>query len=177
MPVVMGVTATRRRAAIMRARLWVALVIILPSCGQLDRSGTSTDIADGSHAVALTIGHRSEWRVLWLEGTTDLPNGAYVNYRVTHDIARTVPASDWPAANLVEAGRSAVQDGAYWAKINTLRWPAGTVRVLVQFPFPPQPPEVDARYGQFGEHLTGELVTVRHGMKAIEVEYEFEHSP
>jgi hypothetical protein len=49
--------------------------------------------------------------------------------------------------------------------------------VLVQFPLLPQPPNIDARYGEFGEHLTGENVTDLGGMKALEIETRFEHRP
>ena len=129
----------------------------------------------GSEAVALTVQPRSEWRVLWLEGETDLPDGAYVNYRVTHEMARAAPAEDWPAGNLVESGRAAVQDGEYWTRVNTLNWPTGSVTVRVQFPLPPQSPAVIERYGAFGERLTGGNVTVLNGMKAVEVEATFEH--
>ena len=130
---------------------------------------------DGTERVQLVVDHRSEWRVLWIEGSTDLPDGAYVNYRVTHELAERVPPEEWPAANLMVAGRSAVQEGAYWARVNTLNWPNGEVRILVQFPLPSQPPEVDERYGAFGEHLTGDNVTDLGGMKAVEVEHTFEH--
>lgn len=137
-------------------------------------AGTSGPPAE---AVELTVTHRSEWRVLWLEGETNLPDGAHLNYRVTHEAASTIPVADWPATNLMETGRSAVADGTYWARINTFNWPRGNVRVVVQFPLPPQPPEVVARYGELGERLGGEHVTEIGGSKAIEIEHTFEHRP
>ena len=158
-------------------RQWpIGLLLAMTACGPLDQSDSAA-LPDGTETVELTVGHRSEWRVLWVEGETDLPDGSYVNYRVTHDLARTSSPDAWPATNLVESGRSTIRDGTYWARVNTLNWPAGTVRVLVQFPFPPQPPEVVARYGEFGEHLTGDNVTERQGIRAIEVEHTFEHRP
>ena len=139
-------------------------------------SGSATDPIDaGTEPVLLTVETRSEWRALWIEGDTDLPDGALVNYRATHELARSTPTEDWPATNLIDSGRATVQAGHYWTRINTLNWPAGEVVVLVQFPLPPQPPDVDARYGEFGEHLTGENVTDLGGMKALEVEARFEH--
>ncbi len=158
-------------------RLTMTLIIPLMACGPLTQSGSEPEPNSGSETVQLTIGHRSEWRELWLEGETNLPNGAYVNYRVTHDLARTAQVKDWPAKNLMEVGRSAVLDGTYWARINTLRWPAGQVTVLVQFPLPPQSPEIVQRYGEFGEHMAGEHVTMRHGIKALEVTHTFDHRP
>ena len=153
------------------------LVLLATGCAAAG-SGSATDPTDsGTEPVLLTVETRSEWRVLWIEGETDLPDGALVNYRATHALARTAPTEEWPATNLIESGRATVQGGQYWAQINTLNWPAGDVTVLVQFPLPPQPPDVDTRYGEFGEHLTGENVTDLGGMKAIEVESRFEHRP
>ena len=130
---------------------------------------------NGTEAVQLVVNHRSEWRVLWLEGITDLPDGAYVNYRVTHEMAEKMPSEEWPAENLMTVGRAAVEKSAYWARVNTLNWPSGEVRIHIQFPLPPQPPEVDERYGAFGEHLTGDNVVDLGGMKAIEIEHVFDH--
>ena len=129
----------------------------------------------GGGTVQLSVSHRSEWRELWVEGTTDLPDGAHLNYQVTHELAETAPADEWPAANLMETGRAAVEQGQFWTRINTFNWPAGRVRILVQFPLPPQPPKVDARFGALGEHLSGDNVTNLGGMKAVEVEHVFDH--
>ena len=149
-----------------------ATVLAVAACGLAacaDRGGPPAD------PVELTVRHRSEWRALWLEGETNLPDGAHLNYRVTHEAANTIPVAEWPATNLMDAGRSAVKEGAYWARINTFNWPAGTVRVVVQFPLPPQPPEVIERYGELGERLSGEHVIDVGGTKAIQLEHVFEH--
>jgi len=138
-------------------------------------TGSATDT--GTESVMLTVETRSEWRVLWIEGDTDLPDGALVNYRATHELSRSAPPEEWPAINLIDSGQSTVQGGHYWTRINTLNWPSGEVVVLVQFPLLPQPPNIDARYGEFGEHLTGENVTDLGGMKALEIETRFEHRP
>ena len=151
---------------------WAVLTVLVAGCAP----ASDSDATGGAErTVALTIRHRSEWRVLWVEGDTDLPDGAYVNYRVTHALARTAPVEEWPAQNLIASGRAAVQNGEYWARVNTLNWPAGSVSVLVQFPLPPQPPEIIEHYGAFGEHLTGENVSVMNGMKAVQVEHTLEH--
>ena len=149
------------------------LALALGSCVQ---PGTgNTTVPSGMETVALAVDHRSEWRVLWIEGETDLPNGAEVSYRVTHNVARSAPAEEWPAQNMIESGRSSVKDGQYWSRINTLNWPAGEVKIVVQFPLPPQPSEVTSRYGEFGEHLTGDNVTDFGGIKTVEVTHVFEH--
>ena len=159
-----------------RVRLAVALLAMFSiACGTRDVSNRTKLPQQGTEAVELTVGHRSEWRVLWLEGQTDLPNGAFINYRVIHEVGETLPEEEWPAANLIKEGRASVRDGTYWAKINTLNWPSGQVRVLVQFPLPPQPPEVEERFGILGEHLTGDNVMVLDGMKALEIEHTLKH--
>jgi len=114
---------------------------------------------------------------LWIEGETDLPDGAVVTYHVTHALARAASTEDWPARNLIEAGRATVQGGRYQARVNTLNWPPGEVEAMVQFPLPPQPPDVSARYGEFGEQLTGDNVSRMAGVKAVEVTHTFEHQP
>ena len=148
------------------------LTLLVAGCAATD-SDSGHD--SGTEVVLLTVETRSEWRVLWVEGETDLPDGALVNYSATHALARSTPSEDWPTTNLIDAGRATVQGGHYWARVNTINWPEGEVEVLVQFPLPPQPQEVDARYGEFGEHLTGKNVIDLGGMKAIEIEHSFQH--
>ncbi|MCY4075509.1 MAG: hypothetical protein OXH04_08800 [Acidobacteria bacterium] len=142
-----------------------------PACGPADPAPG----AAGTETVRLEVSHRSEWRQLWIEGATDLPDGASVNYEVVHELAERAPADEWPAANLQSAGRAAVRDGQYWTRINTFNWPPGAVRIRVQFPLPPQPPDVEARYGALGERLTGDNVIELAGTRAIEVEHTFDH--
>ena len=89
--------------------------------------------------VALSVDHRTEWRALWIEGSTDLPDGALVAYRVTHELAVTAPADEWPARNLIDAGKAAVQDGKYWTRLNTSNWTQGEVLICIQFTSTPQP--------------------------------------
>ena len=161
----------------MVTRMPVSLLALLVTGCAAAGSGSGNDPTNlGTEAVLLTVETRSEWRVLWVEGETDLPDGALVNYSATHALARSTPPGDWPATNLIDSGRATVQGGHYWAKVNTINWPEGEVEVLVQFPLPPQPQEIDARYGEFGEYLTGKNVIDLGGMKAIEIEHSFQHT-
>ena len=152
----------------------VIFVAVAVAVGCSEPEGATID-RDGSETVSLSLEHRSEWRQLWIQGTTDLPDGAFLNYSVTHELAASSPPDQWPATNLLESGRATVKDGQFWSTVNTLNWPNGNVRVLVQFPFPPQPSPIESQYGPLGEHLTGENVTTLAGMKAVEVEHQFEH--
>ena len=135
-----------------------------------DPGGEST----GGEAVALVVDHRSRWRELRLEGTTDLPDGAVVSYRVTHALAEELPPSEWPAQNLIADGTAVVQENQYWARLNTTYWPVGAVRVQVRFPIAPQPTAVSGRYGAFGEHLTGDNVTILGASKVVTAEHTLE---
>ena len=146
-----------------------------PTAGCGTSGGRASDPAAGTETVRLDIEHRSEWRQLWIEGSTDLPDGAFVDYQVAHEAGDTTPAAEWPATNLIESGRATVTEGQFWTRINTFNWPRGSVRVVVQFPVPPQPPEIDARYGSFGERLTGDNVVSVAGARVVEVEHAFDH--
>ena len=140
-------------------------------------SNLSSALDQGTQSVSLQISHRTEWRTLWIEGKTDLPDGAYVNIRIIHELGQTTPMDTWPASNLMDNARSTVKDGTFWTKINTIRWPAGSVTVSAQFPSPPQAPEITKRYGEFGEHMAGMNVISQNGMKAVNVEEIFNFRP
>ena len=159
--------------------LGLPFLLILLATGPVAGCGAAGDAASdgasGMEAVQLVVEHRSEWRQLWIEGTTDLPDGAFVDYQVAHEMSDTTPADEWPATNLIESGRASVAQGHFWTRINTFNWPRGSVRIVVQFPLPPQPPDVDARYGAFGERLAGDNVVTVAGARVVEVEHVFDH--
>ena len=168
-------TDRRRALRLAVASVMAGLGIACGPSGGSDGAPDAARAGAGTETVRLEVTHRSEWRQLWLEGVTDLPDGAHVDYQVVHELGERAPAAEWPAGNLISSGRAAVRDGQYWTRINTFNWPPGAVRVVVQFPLPPQPPEVEARYGEFGEHLTGDNVIELAGTKAVEVEHAFDH--
>ena len=161
----------------MRLAAAATLAVAGVGCGPSGALDGAPDASPGAagETVRLEVTHRSEWRQLWIEGETDLPDGAHVNYHVVHELGERAPADEWPAANLISSGRAGVRDGQYWTRINTFNWPPGAVRIRVQFPLPPQPPEVEARYGALGERLTGDNVIELAGTRAIEVEHTFDH--
>ena len=69
------------------AVLWV---FITAGCGAANENELES-VSNGTETVTLSVDHRSEWRKLWIEGTTDLPDGAFVNYSVTHELGETTP--------------------------------------------------------------------------------------
>ena len=93
-----------------------------------------SDASTGTETVRLDVEHRSEWRELWIEGSTDLPDGAFVDYQVAHAMSDTTPAEDWPATNLIESGRATVTEGQFWARINTSTGPAAACASWCSFP-------------------------------------------
>ncbi len=161
-----------RQAGVVMLTSWI---LSISGCGP----ATGDDAAPPSgssrgETVVLAVDHRSRWRELRIEGTTDLPDGAVVSYHVAHALADELPPSEWPAQNLIADGTAVVQERRYWARLNTTYWPAGDVRVQVQFPVAPQPAAVDGRYGEFGEHLTGDNVTTLGASKVVTAEHTLE---
>ena len=151
---------------------WVLSVV---GCGPATGRDTGWGSgSSGAETVVLTVDHRSRWRELRIEGTTDLPDGAVVSYHVAHALSSELPPSEWPAQNLIADGTAVVQESRYWARLNTTYWPAGDVRVQVQFPVAPQPAAVGERYGGFGEHLTGDNVMILGASKVVTAEHTLE---
>ncbi len=158
-----------RRAGVLLLATWV---LSIGACGPGRGSGTDpVNGSSGGETVALTVDHRSRWRELRIEGTTDLLDGAVVSYTVNHASAAELQQGEWPAKNLIADGTAVVQESRYWARLNTTYWPAGAVRVRVQFPVAPQPAAVGERYGEFGEHLTGDNVTIVGASKVVTAEH------
>lgn len=158
----------------LRASVLPSILVGLAACTPTDEQTSGNRAGE---TVALSVDYRTEWRALWIEGSTDLPDGALVAYRVTHELTATAPVDEWPARNLIDAGKAAVQGGRYWTRLNTSYWPPGEVRILIQFPVPPQPDFVVERYGEFGETLSGDNVTTLGGMRMIEIEETFQFRP
>ena len=155
-----------------------AAVALLAGCAQVP-AGEGVDDATaagsgGTETVLLAVGHQTRWRDLRIEGETDLPDGAVVTWQVTHALANELPRGEWPAQNLLSDGTAVVQDGVYWTRLNTTYWTPGRVDVRVQFPVAPQPDPVRLRYGEFGEHLTGENVTSLGGSRVVTAEHAFD---
>ncbi len=150
--------------------LWAGCTPAPAGEGLADAPGAGS----GTETVALAVGHETRWRQLRIEGETDLPDGAVVTWQVTHALANELPRGDWPAQNLLADGEAVVQDGVYWTRINTTYWTPGRVDVRVQFPVAPQPDPVRLRFGEFGEHLTGENVASLGGSRVVTAEHAFD---
>lgn len=92
---------------------------------------------------------------LTVTGTTSLENGAILLYEVFPETEET---------NLVR-GRTTVRNGRFAETIDVGNLSGRDLRVRLIFQvaleYDPQPPEVIERFGVFGQHMTGELVTER----------------
>ena len=78
------------RTMVMRALILTTLAVLtLTACSQ-----NHSDENTSGEEVLLTVEHRSEWRQLWIEGATDLPDGAFVNFSVEHEIGRSTPSDE-----------------------------------------------------------------------------------
>ena len=150
----------------------VGIVPLWLACTPTSTRNDKTELS-GIETIRLEVGHRTRWRELRIEGTTDLPDGAVVTYQVTHAAASEFAPSEWPAQNLIDDGTAVVHAGEYWARLNTTYWPEGTVDVIVQFPVSPQPEAIRLQYGDFGEQLTGANVTTFGASKVVTVEHTF----
>lgn len=92
---------------------------------------------------------------LTVTGTTSLENGAILLYEVFSETEETNLAT----------GRTTVRNGRFAETIDVGDLAGRHLRVRLIFQVAlehdPQPPEVIERYGVFGQHMTGELVTER----------------
>ena len=154
--------------------LIAVLCCTVAACAEPSIDGALTPEPSGTEPVVLTVAPTSAWRELHIDGTTDLPDGAVLSYRVTHAVANELPPSEWPAQNLMSDGTAVVLDGQYGARLNTTYWPKGSVRVEVQFPIATQPTDISTRYGAFGEALMGDNVTVLGSSKVVTAADTFE---
>ena len=117
----------------------------------------------GQHEPHLLIESHLVNGELVVQGTTDLPDGALLQYNVWH--ARDDIEGDY--------GELSVSDGRFDFKTDVSRWPAGEVKVQVAFsagPFQPEP--VIAEFGVHGEKLGGPHVEDDSGrptMKVLEI--------
>ena len=86
-------TPVRMRASI------AVLCCAVAACAGPGTDGAVPPEPGGTETVALTVAPTLSWRELRIDGTTDLPDGAVLSYRVTHAAANELPPSEWPATN------------------------------------------------------------------------------
>lgn len=108
---------------------------------------------DESTRVDLDAEARWEQRALSVEGRATVPDGGVVSWQVTHALH----------PSFCEDGVAEVADGRFAVTLDASEWPRGGVELWLAFQTVPatgasQPDAVIARYGQKGEHMTGDQV-------------------
>lgn len=144
---------------------WVALEFAIAAC-------------NGGPATTLSISHTLESRVVTIGGSTNLPDGAFIDIRLIQQEAFDAAASDGGAntSPLVVDRFARVSGGTYAASVDLSSWPAGAVELLGIFKIDSsQPSPVVAAYGQNGERLNGPaLVNSASDGRYLEVSEQFE---
>jgi hypothetical protein len=106
--------------------------------------------------TTLSISHTIEIRVLNASGSTNLPDGAFVDVRVIRLESGDAPATEQGAG---PSPFAKVRAGAFAATVDLSTWPAGTVELLGLFEIDSaQPSSIVAAYGADGERLDGPAV-------------------
>jgi hypothetical protein len=122
--------------------------------------------------VTLTSSSRIVGRTLFIEGNTDLPDSAVIEWELRHEsfnIRRDIPLS-----RLASEGHTIVRDRHYTVAVDLSAWPAGQVEVWVAFqPLSygtRQPACVNQLYGRNGERIEGENVSIHPAhMRRVEL--------
>lgn len=105
-------------------------------------------------SVFLTMSAYLDGQTLSIQGETDLPDGALIAYEYTHERLLLETETYWGD------GSATVQGGRYAVQADLSGWPPGEVEVWASFWTIGQPAEIVATFGELGEKLVGENVSV-----------------
>jgi hypothetical protein len=122
--------------------------------------------------LVLTSSSRVVGRTLVIEGTTDLPDSAVIEWELRHESLFT--RHDIPISRMATEGHTTVHGRHYAVSIDLSSWPSGQVEVWVAFQPPSygtrQPACVNRLYGHSGEWLDGENVSIHPAhMRRVEL--------
>src|SRR5215471_11372336 len=122
--------------------------------------------------ITLTSSTRVVGRTLVIEGKTDLPDSAVIEWELRHEPLFT--RRDIPISRMATEGHTIVRDRGYRIAVDLSAWPAGQVEVWVAFqPLSygtRQPACVNRLYGRSGEWIEGENVSVHPAhMRRVEL--------
>ena len=121
---------------------------------------------------ALTSSSRVVGRTLVIEGTTDLPDSAVIEWELRHE--SLFKRRDIPISRMASEGHTVVRGRRYTIAVDLSAWPAGQVEVWVAFqPLSygtRQPAFVNQMYGLSGERIEGENVSIHPAhMRRVEL--------
>jgi hypothetical protein len=125
-----------------------------------------------SKTVDLTLAPRMAGRTLFIEGTTDLPDQAVIEWELRHE--QLFQRRDIPIERMTNEGHAVVRGHRYGIAVDLSGWPAGSVEVWVAFqPLSygtRQPAQISQIFGRNGERIEGNNVSVHPArMKRVEL--------
>jgi hypothetical protein len=136
-----------------------------------------------AETVRLEVTPRLHGRVLRIEGRTDLPDNARIDWQARHAEMNT--RRDFPVERMSNSGRVAVRGGRYSATVDLSAWPNGAIEVWVAFePLVynnDQPRFVTRLFGEYGQQLSGPNIETngqfRNMFRAVAVQRVFLKGP
>jgi hypothetical protein len=122
--------------------------------------------------VTLTSSSRVVGRTLFIEGITDLPDSAVIEWELRHE--SLFKRRDIPVSRMATEGHTTVHGKHYTVAVDLSSWPSGQVEVWVAFqPLSygtRQPACVNQLYGRSGEWIEGEHVSIHPAhMRRVEL--------
>jgi hypothetical protein len=126
--------------------------------------GCSKKASHEKYEIAFSLSPSLSGRTIMVAGTTDLPDGALINYEIEHEQYKHVDfGSDrkkfLKEVNLTFAdGSTPVKSGHYAHAVDISGWRPGSVQVWAAFEPVMQPESVAEKYGKQGEYLKGSNV-------------------
>src|SRR6266571_2208218 len=81
--------------------------------------------------LALTSSSRVVGRTLFIEGTTDLPDSAVIEWELRHE--SLFKRRDIPISRMATEGHTVVRDHRFVVAVDVSAWPTGDVEVWVAF--------------------------------------------
>jgi hypothetical protein len=122
--------------------------------------------------VVLTSTSKVVGRTLFIEGSTDLPDSAVIEWELRHE--SLFKRRDIPISRMAHEGHTVVRGHRYYVSIDLSNWPSGEVEVWVAFqPLSygtRQPASVNRLYGLNGEWIEGAHVSIHPAhMRRVEL--------
>jgi hypothetical protein len=117
--------------------------------------------AASAKTVDLTLAPRVVGNTIYIEGTTDLPDGAIIEWELRHE--HVWERRDIPIEHMSGEGHTVVRGHRYYAAVNLSNWPSGSIEVWVAFQprsyGTRQPAYINGIFGINGEGMDGANVT------------------
>ena len=122
--------------------------------------------------VLLTTTPRVVGRTIYIEGTTDLPDSAIIEWELRHE--QLFKRRDIPISRMATEGHAVVRDHRYIVAVDLSAWPTGDVEVWVAFqPLSygtRQPACVNRLFGTNGQWIEGANVSIHPArMRRVEL--------